>query len=71
MSRPAKVTAQLLAAVFIFIVGMATGVMLMQVNPRDPNLAQLVSLAKKSGDHSEVHDHPMPECPPAQEAEKK
>jgi len=37
-----------IASLAIFIVGIATGVMLMQTNPRSPNLTYLESLHSKA-----------------------
>lgn len=47
-AKTTKIVLGILALLITFIIGVATGVMLMQVNPRQPNLTLLESLQKKS-----------------------
>lgn len=46
--KATKIVLQVVAAILIFMMGIATGVMLMQSNPRDPNFTWIESLKNKS-----------------------
>lgn len=69
MANTTKIVTQTLAALAIFIFGIATGVMLMQANPRNPNLSWLKALNDKSQD--KVNQVTCPAIEPEESAPQK
>ena len=62
MATTGKIAMQISALVIVFIFGIATGVMLVQNNPRQPNLENLQTTVKKHDDGEAVKEVKTP-CP--------
>ena len=62
MATTGKIAMQISALVVVFIFGIATGVMLVQNNPRQPNLENLQTTVKKHDGGEAVKDVKTP-CP--------